>query len=172
MIYHVFLQIINFVINIIMKTDNFVTVITFVYPHELGIPQSLLESEGIECFVRDEFTVNVHPFYSNAIGGIRLQVRESDAQRAIEILTEGGFINKEEQKVALEEEKLFDGLNCPYCGSAEIVKVKKFSGKVSIFASVFLVLISSIPFLFPFFHRNYHCMDCGKDLKKTGKTLK
>ena len=75
-----------------MESENLITVVTFVYPHELGIPQSLLESEGIECFVRDEFTINVHPFYSNAIGGIKLQVRESDAQRALKILIEGGFI--------------------------------------------------------------------------------
>jgi len=77
-----------------MESENLVTVVSFVYPHELGIPQSLLESEGIECFVRDEFTVNVHPFYSNAIGGIKLQVRENDAQRAMDILIEGGFINQ------------------------------------------------------------------------------
>ena len=77
-----------------MKTDNLVTVVTFVYPHELGIPRSLLESEGIECFVRDEFIVNINPFYSNALGGIKLQVKESNAQRAMEILLEGGFINK------------------------------------------------------------------------------
>ena len=76
-----------------MKTDNFVTVITFVYPHEVGIPSSLLESEGIECFVRDDLTLNIVPFYSNAIGGIRLQVKESDAQRATDILIEGGFLN-------------------------------------------------------------------------------
>ena len=77
-----------------MESENLVTVVSFVYPHELGIPQSLLESEGIECFVRDEFTVTVHPFYSNAIGGIKLQVRENDAQRAMDILIEGGFINQ------------------------------------------------------------------------------
>jgi hypothetical protein len=77
-----------------MKNNHLVTVATFVYQHEFGIPRSLLESEGIECFVCDEFTVSVHPFYSNAIGGIKLQVNESDAQRAVDILIEGGFINQ------------------------------------------------------------------------------
>jgi len=80
-----------------MKNENLVTVIRFVYPHELGIPRSLLESEGIECFVRDEYTVSVHPFYSNAIGGIKLQVKERDAQLAMELLIEGGFIDKEDE---------------------------------------------------------------------------
>ena len=75
-----------------MKTDKLVTVATFVYPHEVGIPCSLLESEGIECFVCDDLTLNIVPFYSNAIGGIRLQVRESETQRATDILIEGGFI--------------------------------------------------------------------------------
>ena len=151
-----------------MKSDQLVTVISFFYPHETGIPRSLLESEGIECFVHDENIISVHPFYSNAIGGVRLQVRESDAQRAIEILREGGFINEAGKKTDLDEEttkaKPFNGSTCPYCGSNEVVRRKKIAGKSSILASIFLLSFCSIPFLF--YRRKYHCMDCGKDFKK------
>jgi DNA-directed RNA polymerase subunit RPC12/RpoP len=149
--------------------DQLVTVVSFFYPNEAGVPRSLLESEGIECFIFDENTISVHPFYSNAIGGIRLQVRESDAQRAAEILKEGGFINEEGKKNALEkettEEKPFNGSTCPYCGSDEIVKRKEIAGKSSILASMLLLsIVGSIPFLF--YRRKYHCMDCGQDFKK------
>jgi len=79
-----------------MKSNNFVTVLTFTYPYEVAIIRSRLESEGIECFVQDELTVQVNPFYSNAIGGIKLQVRESDLERTIEILKEAGYIKEED----------------------------------------------------------------------------
>ena len=155
-----------------METYQLVTVVNFYYPHEVGVPRSLLESEGIECFVRDEFTIGVHPFYSNAIGGIKLQVRESDAQRAIEILKKGGFINERDKKTDLGKEtaeiKPFNGSTCPYCGSAEIVKGKIISGKSSVFVSMlpFFVIGYPLPIPVPFFRRNYHCMDCRKNFKK------
>ncbi len=145
-----------------MKEDRFVTILTFVYPHESGIPCSLLESEGIECFMRDEMTASVQPFYSNAIGGIKLQVRESDVQRAIEVLTEGGFINEAEKKDLLGEDdagmKVSDGSTCPFCGSTEVVHKK------SAFAAMISTLLLGFPV--PPFRKGYHCMDCGKDFKK------
>ena len=150
-----------------MKTSNLVTVIKFVYPHDVGIPRSLLESEGIDCFVCDEFTVGVNPFYSNAIGGIRLQVKENDARRATELLTEGGFINEKDLQEKTTEQKPFDGTTCPYCGSLEIVKDKNFSNKISVIASILTILMFCIPV--PFFRRNYHCMDCRKNFSKTKK---
>ncbi|MDR1156527.1 MAG: DUF2007 domain-containing protein [Bacteroidales bacterium] len=141
--------------------DNLVTVLTFVYPHESGIPRSLLESEGIECFMRDEMTATVQPFYSNAIGGIKLQVREGDVQRAMEILIEGGFISDEEKKAWLGEDesgmKASDGSACPYCGSTEVVREK------SAFAAMLSMLLLGFPVL-PF-RKGYHCMDCGKDFR-------
>ena len=148
--------------------NNLTTIISFVYPHEPGIPRSLLESEGIECFLRDEMIVSVDPFYSNAIGGIKLQVWESDAERATEILIGGGFIKEKAGKIRSGEEeagiKLSDGSTCPYCGSAEIVRNKKFSGKSSIFASALTLLMLGCPV--PFFRKIRYCMDCGKDFKK------
>lgn len=65
---------------------------TFTQPIEFAVLRGKLEAEGIECRILDELTVQVNPFYSNAIGGIKLQVRESDIQKAIEILKDGGYI--------------------------------------------------------------------------------
>lgn len=152
-----------------MENDHLVTAIRFVYPNELGIPRSLLESEGIECFVRDELTISVDPFYSNAIGGIKLQVRESDAQRATDILTKGGFINENRKETCLEtkaETRLSDGSTCPYCSSAEVVRKNNFSGKIPALASILSTIVISQPIVF--FRKTYHCMDCGKDFRKAG----
>ncbi len=91
--------------------DSLITVIAFNFPHELTMPRSLLESEGIECFVPDEYMSDTMPFRTNAMGGIRLQVRESDALRAYEILREAGYI-KEEEPNALDRwlDKLHTGV--------------------------------------------------------------
>ena len=76
--------------------DKFVTIKTFTYATEVAVIRGRLESEGIECAVQDELTVQANPFYSNAIGGVKLQVRQSDVRKAIEILEEGGYLKEAE----------------------------------------------------------------------------
>ena len=49
------------------NSDTFITVRTFTYSHEAAIIHALLESEGIGCYLKDELTAQVNPFYSNAI---------------------------------------------------------------------------------------------------------
>jgi len=79
-----------------MENENFITVLTVTYPHEIAVIRGVLEAEGIICFVKDELTVQVHPFISNAIGGVKLQVLERDLDQALEILKETGYINEED----------------------------------------------------------------------------
>ena len=74
--------------------DAFVTIMTFTHPTELAVLKVRLENDEIECRVLNELTVQVNPFYSNAFGGVKLQVKESDFQEATEILRVGGYINE------------------------------------------------------------------------------
>lgn len=76
--------------------DVFVTVATFMWPTDAVVPRGLLEGEGIEVRMKDEMTVQVHNFYSQAVGGVKLQVPEADAERARELLREGGFLHDTE----------------------------------------------------------------------------
>ena len=71
--------------------EQLITIKTFQYPYSLAIIKSLLDEAGIFYFVKDEFIVQTHPFYSNAVGGIKLQVRPEDAERAIDILKDSGL---------------------------------------------------------------------------------
>lgn len=70
---------------------DYQTVAVFTYPSELAPARAFLESEGITTYVRDELTVQVHNFYSNAIGGIRLEVPGNELDRASELLLAHGF---------------------------------------------------------------------------------
>ncbi len=77
--------------------ENLVTIKTFFEPTDLLIPRSLLESEGIECFAKDEYMTRLHPG-TGVVGGIKLQVRESDVNQAVDVLMKGGFLTEEDMK--------------------------------------------------------------------------
>jgi hypothetical protein len=76
-----------------MKLENWITIRTFNLPTDAVVIRARLEAEGIECFLKNELTVQVNPFYSNAVGGVQLQVKESDFVNAVAILREGGYLN-------------------------------------------------------------------------------
>jgi len=61
-----------------------VTVGTYSHAYEADLARGRLESEGIITFAADEL---VNRIYSNAVGGVRLQVPAPDAVRAKEILS-------------------------------------------------------------------------------------
>ncbi|MFI5140596.1 MAG: putative signal transducing protein, partial [Sphingobacteriales bacterium] len=75
--------------------DKLVTVLRVSYPQELWIIKGRLESEGIECFTKDELTVQAYSLYSQAIGGVKLQVWEKDKNTALMILAELGYLKEE-----------------------------------------------------------------------------
>ncbi|HEY0029110.1 MAG TPA: DUF2007 domain-containing protein [Bacteroidia bacterium] len=136
-------------------TDQFVTIRTYSYPHEVAIIRGRLKSEGIECFVKDELTVQVNPFYSNAIGGVKLQVRESDLERAEAIIQEG--INNVVTAHA-DKEKKGSEIICPSCGSSEVSQPR-------LTAQAFAISVLLLGFPLPFMSRECHCFDCGHDFK-------
>ena len=132
--------------------ENLVIVATFTYPTELAVIRGRLESEGIECFLKDEYTVQAYNFYSNAIGGIKLQVRESDAERAIQILKEAGYIKEQDQSPSPFFSKLDKLTNkMPFIGKLSIEL------RYVILAAFILVVLSLIGFLVlsPGAHESY-----------------
>lgn len=74
-----------------MEEDQLVTIATFSFAPQMGLVRSKLESEGIECFVKDELVSQTYIY--NAVGGIKLQVKASDAQRATSIVEEMGIFD-------------------------------------------------------------------------------
>jgi len=55
---------------------------------EAFVARSVLEDSGIECVLQDDNVVRMDWLWSNAMGGIKLVVREKDAQEAERILRE------------------------------------------------------------------------------------
>lgn len=66
--------------------SHFVVVAKYSFPHEANIAKMHLEGAGISAFIADEHTVNMQWLYSDAMGGVRLFVSESDVEMALEVL--------------------------------------------------------------------------------------
>lgn len=144
--------------------NDWVTIMTFTYPQDSYIIQGALESDGIETFLKDELTIQVDNFLSNAIGGVQLQVKKDQVDRAKEILKSNGYFDKPEEqnsqpnKIRKISKQNHDSSICPFCNSDNIGKVKRPR-----FILVLLILLVYMPF--PFFKRHYQCFDCKEEWK-------
>lgn len=132
---------------------NFVTIASYDNYIPAHIAMGRLEEDGINCWLRDENTVTIDPILSNAIGGIKLMVAASQAERAAAILKE-----LERQHKA--------SITCPQCGShnTELVSTPRkpinwISAITTFFLGDFALTIDKVN----------HCFDCGKEFAGTGE---
>lgn len=70
--------------------DKMVEIARFTYPSEAGPLMALLESEGIECYLRNELTSQLMAGYAD-VGGARVEILEKDLERALQVMREGGY---------------------------------------------------------------------------------
>ena len=82
---------------------------------EALVAKSMLDSAGIESFLGDENLVRLDWFYSNLVGGIKLMVREEDAETATAVLERN---IPEKLEVAGVGE--YEQPSCPKCGSLDV----------------------------------------------------
>ncbi len=80
-----------------------VTVATFSFPHEAHFAKMRLDAEGIPAFIADEHTINMQWLYSNAMGGVRLQVPAQFADDALRLLDEPDDFDPAEFEEAAEQ---------------------------------------------------------------------
>jgi DNA-directed RNA polymerase subunit RPC12/RpoP len=108
-----------------------------------------MEEEGIRCWLKDENTVTVTPFFNNAVGGIKLMVDKEQQQQAKDLLIQ--FQQEKKSKLA-----------CPNCGShdIELIPSKKplnLLGAIATwFTSSYAISTENI----------WHCYHCSKEFKE------
>jgi hypothetical protein len=117
---------------------TFVTVLNVSLPQQLWIIKGRLESEGIQCFVKDELTVQANNLYSNAVGGVKLQVLEEDVERARVILTELGYIKEERVTVDLLTQIDAKTLFIPFLKNVNVIN------RIIIITSVLVALVVTV----------------------------
>ncbi len=118
--------------------SNWVTVLTVSYPQQLWIIRTKLESEGIECFIKDELTVQSYSLYSNAIGGVKLQVLEEDVEGARGILMESGYL--QEAPVQIDLLTKADGKT----SSIPFLKNLSITHRIIIITLIFVTLLTTL----------------------------
>lgn len=139
-------------------SERLVTVARFVYSadpvSEAELARIKLESEGIGCFLAGKNFVGVYWLASLADRGVKLQVRESDAERAKEILSR-------REEVVIDESECGDTsseaaeVRCPRCGSEDFT-YERFS------RGLFYLGIAFLRFPVPFPRKRHRCNNCGK----------
>lgn len=123
------------------------TIATYSFPYEAQIARAMLDSECIPAFIADEQTINMQWLYSNAMGGVRLQVPEIFVQQAIELLAE-------DFSEVVELEQGNDVTSCSACGGTNMEPYQK--GK----RWAFLIFIGLNFPLFPV-KNTLRCQECG-----------
>ncbi len=148
--------------------EQLVILKTFMYPSEAYPLMSKLESEGINCFLDGENTITVHPFLSNAIGGVKLKIRESDTDAALMIIRESEekFLEIQRNEEVPVPEKFREGYVkvdtfCPECNSTMVFR-KKMPG-YKIFLAIILAPIY-VPLLF--ISKWHFCANCNYEWKQ------
>jgi len=92
--------------------DALVTVGTYSTPFEAELARAELEAFDVDAFLADADTIHMNWLWSNALGGVKLQVPESEADEARQIL--------ESRPGGLAAEPDITGGDigaCPSCGS-------------------------------------------------------
>ena len=148
-----------------MSPDRLEAVAAFSYLHEAEFARTSLKSEGIVTVIENENLIRLDWLYMNALGGLRLLVREEDAARAREILASPETaIAPADPAAATADDPAPPTDNCLRCGSpeTEAVETRRKIGHV-------LWLLTGFPFVRP--GRRRRCAACGLPLaaRKSGE---
>lgn len=131
--------------------DHLAVVATFLEPNQAHVARSRLEAEGIRAALDGEHHIAMDWLISNAIGGVKLLVHESDVEVAKQILQAGAPEIGDDETGDDSDSGLE---HCPSCGSTNVYRVRFKRG--FIFISILL-----LGFPIPFFSHKMECETCG-----------
>jgi rubredoxin len=120
------------------------TIATFSKPEEAHLFRTRLEAAGIPAFVQDENLIQMDWLYSNAIGGVRVQIADEDLEAAREFL---GADSPQPCPDAVD-------VVCPKCGSHDTVP-DQLPRRIAFLS----LLLFSFPLLFS--RHRWRCKSCN-----------
>jgi hypothetical protein len=123
------------------------------------LAKAKLESEGIYCHLLNKHHIGINWLYSQALGGVEVQVPTEDAEKANKILLKDESIYLDNEELEFFEANECD--LCVYCGSPnlELIKYSRLSAV--------LIMITQLPIIF--WGTRDRCKDCGKKMKIKSK---
>ncbi|GHA45115.1 hypothetical protein GCM10007103_27900 [Salinimicrobium marinum] len=128
--------------------EAFTTIAIFQYSSEALIVKGRFEAEGIETFLRDQHTIDTDPLVSNAIGGVKLNIRREDEAKALEVLESINRYSLDDTGVAI---------TCPKCGSKKVDLQSNVKDVKSLMFFMFSFLLYVLPIYIKY---EYRCENC------------
>jgi len=129
-----------------------VTVQRTSFPWQADMICLTLQAEDIPTFVADANVVSMNWLYSNAIGGVKVQVPEEYVERAKDVLA-----SESPQPMLASTDD--DEFACPKCHSKNTSIIRK-----GLRWSFLSWLVLNFPVVYPL--KRYYCLDCGNTWKK------
>ena len=134
--------------------DQFITVAKFNLLADAHTLASLLNAEGIDTYLRDETTMSSLPLHGIAIGGVRLQIKAEDWQKAKPIVDE--YNTRPASPTEVDEDLLAEYWEendfCPNCNTNPVYRKK---------IPLLKFLLSAILIIPIFLHKKlYYCAKC------------
>lgn len=122
---------------------------------QANITLGLLEANNIKGYLEDENILSAHPLLSQAVGGVKLFVEETDIDKSIEVIkgAEAAYLNE---------------LTCPYChqkGLKAVEKTETPAGLLGILKNKILYGQSSI------YSKYYLCKHCSSKMTELPSAL-
>lgn len=128
--------------------NTFKTIAVYQYSSEAQIIKGRLEADGIEVFLADTYTIDTDPLVSNAIGGVKLQVRSEEVIKAKHIIDEISAYSLDDNGKPIQ---------CPNCNSQKTYLITQITD----FKSLMSFMVSMLFFVLPFYTSyTYQCENC------------
>ena len=135
--------------------NKFKTVASFRDLPLAELARTKLESEGVDSFLLNKHHIGINWLYSQALGGVKVQVNANDFDIAQKILNtdESDYLNQS----GINFPKVNDNDLCEHCHSPNIehIKYSRLSGAI---------MLLGIPLLF--WGTRLKCKDCGHKMKR------
>ena len=129
---------------------EFVQIRSFDNYIEANLVLGMLQEQGINCHLKDENNITIDPLLSPAIGGMKLMVYESQAERAREILNEA-------------EREYVKTIPCPVCKSKSLQPVIIEKKPASFWRALRSMLLSGQT---ETVSKKYVCENCGEEFRE------
>ncbi|MBD2769047.1 DUF2007 domain-containing protein [Hymenobacter sp. BT664] len=142
--------------------DSVVFIESFYEPMAANVARTRLEAAGIPCFLSNEQLVSLLPLYSPITGGVRLHVRQRDAEAALEILRTVPVppaTSPDEASFAADAPDPVTP-RCPRCGSSDVAYGPATRNTYGLWSGLLSVLLR-----FPVRDKRYHCFHCSNEFK-------
>jgi len=140
------------------KLSDLVVLGSYTYSYKAQFVASVLRSNNINCFIFDNNLVNIMPFFSNLISGVKVLVPKAELIRANTITNmpseDDKQFDKKQESIILHKKKFVKTqLECPKCHSSSIYK------RSNSISDYFLGILGALSML-PHVTRIHFCNNC------------